>query len=159
MFILIISPIISWYILYNIINIYSNKILYILNYKFINLYNYNIKLQIGITIYEFIIIILLINVSYMINIYIIKYLYKDKNIIRFVSIMMLFTFNMILLIISNDIILLFIGWEMIGIISLLLINYYNNRIEATKSGLKAIIYNRIGDISLLLCIIFVYPDL
>ena len=71
MFILIISPIISWYILYNIINIniYSNKILYILNYKFINLYNYNIKLQIGITIYEFIIIILLINVSYMINIY------------------------------------------------------------------------------------------
>ena len=101
MFILIISPIISWYILYNIINIniYSNKILYILNYKFINLYNYNIKLQIGITIYEFIIIILLINVSYMINIYIIKYLYKDKNIIRFVSIMMLFTFNMILLII------------------------------------------------------------
>ena len=73
MFILIISPIISWYILYNIINIYSNKILYILNYKFINLYNYNIKLQIGITIYEFIIIILLINVSYMINIYIIKY--------------------------------------------------------------------------------------
>ena len=76
MFILIISPIISWYILYNIINIniYSNKILYILNYKFINLYNYNIKLQIGITIYEFIIIILLINVSYMINIYIIKYL-------------------------------------------------------------------------------------
>ena len=153
MFILIISPIISWYILYNIINIYSNKILYILNYKFINLYNYNIKLQIGITIYEFIIIILLINVSYMINIYIIKYLYKDKNIIRFVSIMMLFTFNMILLIISNDIILLFIGWEMIGIISLLLINYYNNRIEATKSGLKAIIYNRIGDISLLLCII------
>jgi NADH-quinone oxidoreductase subunit L len=155
MFILIISPIISWFILYNflMINIYNNKLLYIINYKFINLYNYNIKLEIGISIYEMIIVILLINVSYIINIYIIKYLYKDKNIIRFIGIMMLFTFNMIILIISNDIIILFIGWEMIGIISLLLINYYNNRIEATKSGLKAVVYNRLGDVTLILAII------
>jgi NADH:ubiquinone oxidoreductase subunit 5 (subunit L)/multisubunit Na+/H+ antiporter MnhA subunit len=92
MFILIISPIISWYILYNlvIVNIYNNKLLYILNYKLINFYNYNIKLEIGISVYEMVIVILLINVSYTINIYIIKYLYKDKNIIRFVGIMMLF---------------------------------------------------------------------
>jgi NADH-quinone oxidoreductase subunit L len=155
MLILIISPIISWYILYNlvIINIYNNKLLYIINYKLISLYNYNIKFEIGISVYEMVIVILLINVSYIINIYILKYLYKDKNIIRFVGIMMLFTFHMIILIISNDIIILFIGWEMIGIISLLLINYYNNRIEATRSGLKAVFYNRIGDVTIIMVII------
>jgi len=49
--------------------------------------------------------------------------------------------------------MLFIGWELIGIISLLLINYYNNRIEATKAGLKAVVYNRIGDVFLILSII------
>ena len=42
---------------------------------------------------------------------------------------------------------------MIGIISLLLINYYNNRIEATRSGLKAVFYNRIGDVTILMAII------
>uniref|UniRef100_UPI002FE4FADE ND5 n=1 Tax=Euglena gracilis TaxID=3039 RepID=UPI002FE4FADE len=155
MLILVLSPIISWYVLYNIIiiNIYNNKLIYLLSYNFINYYNYNIDLEIGISIYEMITVILLINVSYMINIYILKYLYKDKNVIRFVCIIMLFTYNMILLIISNDLIMLFIGWEMIGIISLLLINYYNNRIEATKAGLKAVVYNRIGDVFLLLSII------
>ena len=119
----------------------------------IGLYNYNIKLEVGISIYEMIVVILLINVSHIINIYIIKYLYKDKFLVRFVSIMMLFTFNMIILIISNDIIILFIGWEMIGIISLLLINYYNNRFEATRSGLKAVFYNRIGDVTIIMAIL------
>jgi NADH-quinone oxidoreductase subunit L len=161
--ILIISPIISWYILYNIIiiNIYNNKLLYILYYKFINIYNNEIKIIIGINIYEFIIIILLININYMITLYIIKYLNNDKNIIRFMSIIILFTYNMIILIISNDIIILFLGWEMIGIISLLLINYYNNRIEATRSGIKAIMYNRIGDIGILILIMLsinIYND-
>nr|ALQ28779.1 NADH dehydrogenase subunit 5 [Euglena gracilis var. bacillaris] len=124
MLILVLSPIISWYVLYNIIiiNIYNNKLIYLLSYNFINYYNYNIDLEIGISIYEMITVILLINVSYMINIYILKYLYKDKNVIRFVCIIMLFTYNMILLIISNDLIMNFIGWEMIGIISLLLIS-------------------------------------
>lgn len=163
MLILVISPLISWYVLYNIclVNIYNNKLIYMLKYQLISYYNYNISLEIGISIYEMIVVILLINVSYMINIYIMKYLYKDKNIVRFVCIMMLFTFNMILLIISNDIIMLFIGWEMIGIISLLLINYYNNRIEATKAGLKAVMYNRIGDVALLLSIVLfinIYND-
>lgn len=153
--VLIISPIISWYILYNIIiiNIYTNSLIYVISYKLLTYYNYNISLTIGISIYEMIVVILLINVSYMITIYILKYLYKDKNIIRFLCIIMLFTFNMILLIVSYDIIMLFIGWEMIGIISLLLINFYNDRIEATKAGLKAVFYNRIGDVTLLLFIV------
>jgi NADH-quinone oxidoreductase subunit L len=60
---------------------------------------------------------------------------------------------MIILIISNDVVLLFIGWEMIGIISLLLISYYSNRIEASRAGLKAIFYNRVGDITLLLFVV------
>jgi NADH:ubiquinone oxidoreductase subunit 5 (subunit L)/multisubunit Na+/H+ antiporter MnhA subunit len=69
--------------------------------------------------------------------------------------MMAFTFNMIVLMVSQDLILIFIAWEMIGIISCLLIGYYNNRIEANRSGLKAIFYNRVGDISLFYFIVSV----
>jgi NADH-quinone oxidoreductase subunit L len=75
--------------------------------------------------------------------------------IRFIGIMMAFTFNMIVLMVSQDLILIFIAWEMIGIISCLLIGYYNNRIEANRSGLKAIFYNRVGDISLFYFIVSV----
>ena len=161
--ILIISPIISWYILYNIlfININRNEIIYNIKYNLIKIYNYNMNLSLEISTYEMICIILLINISFIINLYILRYLYKDKNIIRFMSFMMLFTFNMMILILSNDMISLFIGWEMIGIISLILISYYNNRIESVRSGLKAIIYNRLGDIFLMFNLILsinIYND-
>lgn len=154
--VLIISPLISWYVLYNYvcISLSNNNIIYVLSYNFLNYYYLSLNISLSISIMLMIVVILLINISYIICIYIIYYMYKDKNIVRFVSLIMLFTFNMIILIISNDSIILFIGWEMIGIISLLLISYYNNRIEASRSGLKAIFYNRIGDISLLLFVVF-----
>jgi NADH:ubiquinone oxidoreductase subunit 5 (subunit L)/multisubunit Na+/H+ antiporter MnhA subunit len=153
--VLIISPIVSWIVLYNIIFVCidKNSSVYSISYDFISLYNYNLCLSLDISVYLSIIIILLINVSFVINLYIVRYLYCDKNIVRFVSNMMLFTFSMMLLILSNDMITLFIGWEMIGITSLILISYYNNRIESVRSGLKAIMYNRLGDVSLMCAII------
>ena len=67
---------------------------------------------------------------------------------------MLFTLSMLLcIIISSNWILFFIGWEFLGITSFLLINYWDTRIEANKSGLKALFLNKLGDISLLLSII------
>lgn len=151
--VLIISPIISWYILYNYVIISKNSQIYVITYNLINYYYYTLNISITISIMLMIVVILLINVSYIICIYILYYMYKDKNIVRFISVIMLFTFNMIILIISNDVVLLFIGWEMIGIISLLLISYYSNRIEASRAGLKAIFYNRVGDITLLLFVV------
>ena len=146
------SPILSWFVLYNM---YISHSIHYISKHWINISNYRMELEVGISLIEIFTVILLLNVSYAILLYIIKYMEKDKNKIRFIGIMMAFTFNMIVLIISQDVIVLFIGWEMIGIISCLLIGYYNNRIEATRSGLKAIFYNRVGDISLLYFIVSV----
>lgn len=153
--VLIFSPVVSWLCLYNLlmISIHKSSLLYLLKYPFIQLYSYSLSLSLGVSISEMIVCILLCLVSFLINIYILKYLYKDKTIIRFLSMMMLFTFNMMLLILAQDTITLFIGWEMIGITSLLLIGYYNNRPESSRAGLKAILYNRLGDIFFMLFIL------
>lgn len=73
-FLLLLSPVICWYLLYNLllINVYNSKLLYILNYKFVNLYNYSFSFELCISLYEMIVVILLINVSYTIHLYILK---------------------------------------------------------------------------------------
>jgi NADH:ubiquinone oxidoreductase subunit 5 (subunit L)/multisubunit Na+/H+ antiporter MnhA subunit len=146
--ILLISPFISWYMLYNQINS-SKEFYYTCGYEFMNYKTTIFEFVIGLNVNSILGCILLMNVSSMILHYIMKYLYRDKSILIFLGTIMLFSFLMILLIISNDSLLVFFGWEMIGLISLLLINTYKNRIESTKAGLKSLVYNRLGDITLL----------
>ena len=76
-------------------------------------------------------------------------MYTDTYKIKFIAIISLFTFFMLILISSGNFIQLFLGWEGVGITSYLLINYWNNRISANKSALKALLFNKIGDFSLL----------
>lgn len=153
--VLLISPVMSFYILYNMLcmNIYTSNLLYIVSYKFIVYYNYSITFNMGLSILILCVVIMLSCVSYSISLYILLYMYRDKYILRFVSLMLLFTGSMVILIVSYDIVLLFVGWEMIGIMSLLLIGYFNSRISAVKAGLKAVFYNRVGDIFFLLVIV------
>ena len=75
---------------------------------------------------------------------------EDPHKHRFISYLSLFTFFMIILVCRNNFILLLIGWEGVGICSYLLINFWYTRTQANKSGIKAIIINRIGDIALLI---------
>jgi NADH-ubiquinone oxidoreductase chain 5 len=77
---------------------------------------------------------------------------EDPNQIRFFSYISLFTFFMIVLITSGNLIQLFIGWEGVGIVSYLLVNFWYSRIDANKSSIMAILTNKVGDISFLLAI-------
>ena len=90
------------------------------------------------------------SISLFVHIYSLQYMNEDPHKHRFISYLSLFTFFMIILVRSNNFILLLIGWEGVGICSYLLINFWYTRIQANKSGIKAIIINRIGDIALLL---------
>lgn len=74
---------------------------------------------------------------------------SDRDMFRFLSILSIFTGSMGILMLSEDIVLLFVGWEMIGISSFLLISYYENRLEAIRAGFKALLYNRFGDVCFL----------
>lgn len=95
-------------------------------------------------------LLIITSISLFVHIYSIQYMKEDPHKHRFIRYLSLFTFFMIILVRRNNFILLLIGWEGVGICSYLLINFWYTRIQANKSGIKAIIINRIGDIALLI---------
>ena len=84
------------------------------------------------------------------------YMKADPYFLKFFYYLNFFIFFMIILVLSNNVILIFVGWEGIGIFSYLLINFWNTRLEANRSSLKAIIFNKIGDCFFYLFIVFFY---
>ncbi len=95
-------------------------------------------------------------ISFMVHIYTIGYMHDDPGYTRFFSYMSLFTFSMLILVLANNFLLLFFGWEGVGLVSYLLIGFWFKRDSAVLGGLKAFLVNRIGDIGFLLAIAAVF---
>ena len=89
-------------------------------------------------------------VSLMVHIYTIGYMHNDPGYHRFFSYISLFTFAMLSLVMSNNFLQLFFGWEAVGVMSYLLIGFWFTKESAIKANLKAFIVNRVGDLSLIL---------
>ncbi|MGO9039217.1 MAG: NADH-quinone oxidoreductase subunit L [Steroidobacteraceae bacterium] len=89
-------------------------------------------------------------VSLMVHIYTIGYMQDDDGYQRFFSYISLFTFAMLMLVMSNNFMQLFFGWEGVGVVSYLLIGYWYKRPTANFAALKAFLVNRIGDFGFIL---------
>lgn len=89
-------------------------------------------------------------VSLMVHIYTIGYMAEDKGYARFFSYISLFTFSMLMLVMSNNFMQLFFGWEAVGLVSYLLIGFWYTRPTAIYANLKAFLVNRVGDFGFLL---------
>ena len=89
-------------------------------------------------------------VSLMIHIYTIGYMADDPGYQRFFSYISLFTFSMLMLVMSNNFLQLFFGWEAVGVVSYLLIGFWFKRESAIQANLKAFLVNRVGDLGFLL---------
>lgn len=89
-------------------------------------------------------------VSLMVHIYTIGYMYEDPGYQRFFSYIALFTFSMLMLVMSNNFMQLFFGWEAVGLVSYLLIGFWYNKPTAVAAGLKAFLVNRVGDVGFIL---------
>ena len=92
-------------------------------------------------------------ISFLVHFYSIEYMKLDPHFPRFISFLSIFTFFMLVLVTSGNMIQLFIGWEGVGLASYLLINFWFTRLNANKAALKALIVNRIGDLGILMVIL------
>ena len=95
-------------------------------------------------------------VSWMVHIYTIGYMHDDPGYQRFFSYISLFTFSMLMLVMSNNFLQLFFGWEAVGLVSYLLIGFWYTRESAIYANLKAFLVNRVGDFGFLLGIAAIY---
>ena len=89
-------------------------------------------------------------VSLMVHVYTIGYMADDPGYQRFFSYISLFTFSMLMLVMSNNFLQLFFGWEAVGLVSYLLIGFWYTRPTAIFANLKAFLVNRVGDFGFLL---------
>ena len=89
-------------------------------------------------------------VSLMVHVYTIGYMRDDPGYTRFFSYISLFTFSMLMLVMSNNLMQLFFGWEAVGLVSYLLIGFWYTRPSAIFANLKAFLVNRVGDFGFLL---------
>jgi NADH-quinone oxidoreductase subunit L len=89
-------------------------------------------------------------VSLMVHLYTIGYMEEDEGYNRFFAYISLFTFSMLMLVMSNNMLQLFFGWEAVGLVSYLLIGFWFNKPTAIFANLKAFLVNRVGDFGFIL---------
>src|SRR5437879_3251794 len=94
-------------------------------------------------------------VSLMVHVYTIGYMAEDPGYQRFFAYISLFTFSMLMLVMANNFLQLFFGWEAVGLVSYLLIGFWYTRPTAIYANLKAFLVNRVGDFGFLLAVALV----
>ena len=110
------------------------------------------KFEVGFLIDRLTVMMMLVVtfVSLMVHIYTIGYMQEDAGYQRFFSYISLFTFSMLMLVMANNFMQLFFGWEAVGLVSYLLIGFWYTRPTAIYANLKAFLVNRVGDFGFLL---------
>ena len=118
------------------------------------------KLEIGFLIDRLTVLMMVVVtfVSLMVHIYTIGYMAEDPGYQRFFSYISLFTFSMLMLVMSNNFLQLFFGWEAVGLVSYLLIGFWYTRPTAIYANLKAFLVNRVGDFGFLLGIALILAN-
>jgi NADH-quinone oxidoreductase subunit L len=111
-----------------------------------------VSFQVGFLIDRLTVLMMLVVtfVSLMVHIYTIGYMAEDPGYQRFFSYISLFTFSMLMLVMANNFMQLFFGWEAVGLVSYLLIGFWYTRDTAIYANLKAFLVNRVGDFGFLL---------
>ena len=112
----------------------------------------NYRFEVGFLIDQLTVTMMLVVtfVSLMVHIYTIGYMHDDPGYNRFFSYIALFTFAMLMLVMSNNFMQLFFGWEAVGLVSYLLIGFWYTRPTAIVANMKAFLVNRVGDFGFIL---------
>ena len=149
-----ISAVISCFIFYDglINDNYGNYLIF----EWINSGNLNVNWSIKIDPLSSVMIMVVTSVSALVHIYSIGYMSNDPHKPRFMSYLSLFTFSMLCLVVSDNFLQLFFGWEGVGLCSYLLIGFWFKRETANNAAIKAFIVNRVGDFGLAIGIFIIF---
>jgi NADH-quinone oxidoreductase subunit L len=98
-------------------------------------------------------------VSSLIHLYSIGYMHRERDFTKFFVYLNLFVFSMLLLVLANNLLVTFIGWEGVGVCSYWLVSFYFDKESAASAGKKAFLYNRIGDVGLLVAMFAIFTHL
>jgi NADH-quinone oxidoreductase subunit L len=119
--------------------------------------------QAGITAYvdnlTCVMLLVVTGVGFLIHLYAAGYMHEDPDFARFFAYLNLFVFSMTMLVLAGNFLLLFLGWEAVGLCSYLLIGFWYTRDSASAAGKKAFIVNRVGDFGFVLGIMWLYKAL
>ena len=119
-------------------------------YDWINTGMLKISLNIIVDKKTILMIFLITTITFIVITYSTWYMKEDAHKNRFLSILLIFAVTMLILVTSSNFFLMFVGWEGVGIMSYLLINFWYFSINSNKSAIKAILYNKLGDIGFLM---------
>jgi len=100
-------------------------------------------------------VLVVTGVGFLIHVYSVGYMARDKGYARYFAYLNLFTFAMLILVLASNMVLMFVGWEGVGLCSYLLIGFWFEKPSAAAAGKKAFIVNRIGDMGFILGLLFI----
>ena len=151
------SCVLSWLLFNDVIIKESTVYFYLWNWFNLSLFSNTMSLQFDYVVCSM--LVLITTISFFVHVFSTSYMDGDPHLPRFMSYLSLFTFFMIILVTSTNLVQLFIGWEGVGLCSYLLINFWFTRLQANKSAIKAMVVNKVGDIGVLLGMILIWSYL
>ncbi|WP_343187872.1 NADH-quinone oxidoreductase subunit L [Buchnera aphidicola (Periphyllus koelreuteriae)] len=135
---------------------YKNYCVSNIFWKWITINHTNVNFGFIIDKLSLIMMQVITSVSFLIQIFSCWYMYSKKDLNRFFAYMNLFIFGMIILVLSDNILLLYLAWELVGFCSYVLIGFYYKKLSNIKYSMKAFIVTRIGDFCILLSIFLIF---